>query len=62
MATTYPSLPAVKVLDDRNDYTRPYVADGHSDGGVIVPNTGTQIRLKSMSSAGFAQVEVLPAK
>ena len=62
VATTYPSLPAVKVFDDRNDYTRPYVADGHSDGGVIVPNTGTQIRLKSMSSAGFAQVEVLPAK
>jgi immune inhibitor A len=62
VATTYPSQPAVNVFDDRGDYTRPYIADGHSDGGVKVPHTGTQIRLQSMSSAGFAQVEVRPAK
>ncbi|HET7045554.1 MAG TPA: immune inhibitor A domain-containing protein [Gaiellaceae bacterium] len=62
VATKYPSLPAVTAFDDRNDYTRPYYADGHSDGGAILPATGTQIRLQSMSKAGFAQVEVSPAK
>jgi immune inhibitor A len=62
VATTYPSLAGVSIFDDNNDYTRPYFADGHSDGGVIVPKTGTQIRLKSMTTGGFAQVEVRPAK
>jgi hypothetical protein len=27
----------VSVFDDRGDYTRPYLDDGHSDGGAILP-------------------------
>jgi hypothetical protein len=34
-----------------------------ADGGVMNPNTGTQIRVKSISALGnFMQVEVRPAK
>lgn len=70
--TTIPSQPAVPVFDDRNDYwfncdqdacTGSHV--GRYQPGwysVKVPKTGTQIRVKSLSSTGFMQVEVRPAK
>ena len=54
----HPSLPAVPVFDDNNQYwnaENPW-------GGVINPNTGTQIRVKSNSARGtFMQVEVRPS-
>ena len=54
-----PSLPAVKMFDDRilhYDPTNPL-------GSVIHPNTGTQIRIQSISAQNsFMQVEVRPAK
>jgi len=54
-----PSLPAVKAFDDRilhYDPTNPL-------GSVIHPNTGTQIRIQSISAQdSFMQVEVRPAK
>jgi immune inhibitor A len=54
-----PSLPAVKMFDDRNSYydlTNPL-------GSVITPNTGTQIAIRSISAQdSFMQVEVRPAK
>ncbi len=54
-----PSLPAVKVFDDRNSYYDP----ANPLGSVIVPNTGTQIRIQSVSAQdSFMQVEVRPAK
>jgi immune inhibitor A len=57
--STHPSLPAVPVFDDRNSYYDP----ANPMGSVIVPNTGTQIRVKSVSAHGsFMQVEVRPAK
>jgi immune inhibitor A len=53
------SLPAVPVFDDSNSYwdaTNP-------TGSVIVPNTGTQIRVKSISAqGGFMQLEVRPVR
>ncbi len=55
----HPSLPAVPIFDDRNSYYDPL----NPWGSVIVPNTGTQIRVKSVSAqGGFMQVEVRPAK
>jgi immune inhibitor A len=55
-----PSLPAAKVFDDRNDY---YDEVNNPQGSVIVPNTGTQIRIIGFSAQGnFLQVEVRPAK
>ena len=65
-----PSRPGVSVFDDRNDYwvagdpgdapgTSRYQSEWNS---VKVPKTGTQIRLKSLTTGGFAQVEVRPAK
>ena len=58
-ASTHPSLPAVKIFDDNNSYYDP----ANPMGSVIVPNTGTQIRVKSVSArGGFMQVEVRPAK
>jgi immune inhibitor A len=55
----HPSLPAVKVFDDRNSYYDPV----NPWGSVIVPNTGTQIRIQSISAQGnFMQVQVRPAK
>ena len=55
----HPSQPAVKVFDDRNSYYDPV----NPWGSVIVPNTGTQIRIQSISSQGnFMQVQVRPAK
>ncbi len=55
----FPSQPAVPVFDDSNTYYDPV----NAWGSVIVPNTGTQIRIQSISAQGnFMQVEVRPAK
>ena len=65
-----PSQPPVSVFDDTNSY---WVASDPGDApgtgryqsewnSVKTPNTGTQIRLKSLSPGGFAQVEVRPSK
>ena len=46
-------------FDDRNSYYDPV----NPWGSVIVPNTGTQIRIQSISALGnFMQVQVRPAK
>jgi immune inhibitor A len=55
----HPSQPAVSVFDDRTQYWNPLTPNA----GVINPNTGTQVRVKSVSARGnFMQVEVRPAK
>ena len=65
-----PSQPAVAVFDDNNSY---WVASDPGDApangryqaswnSVKTPKTGTQIRLKSLTPGGFAQVEVSPSK
>ncbi len=55
----HPSQDAVPVFDDRNSY---WSADNRT-GSVIVPNTGTQIVIRSVSARGaFMQVQVTPAK
>jgi immune inhibitor A len=47
------------VFDDRNTYYDP----ANPQGRVINPNTGTQIRIKSISALdGFMLVDVRPAK
>jgi immune inhibitor A len=54
-----PSLPAVSVFDDRTLYYDP----ANPQGSVKNPNTGTQIRIQSISAQdSFMQVEVRPAK
>jgi immune inhibitor A len=54
-----PSLPAVSMFDDRNSYYDP----SNPTGSVIVPITGTQIRILSISAHNsFMQIEVRPAK
>lgn len=54
-----PSLPAVKVFDDRNSYYDPT----NPQGSVMNPNTGTQIRIQSISALNsFMQIEVRPVK
>lgn len=54
-----PSLPAVSVFDDRTLYWDP----ANPQGSVKNPNTGTQIRIQSISAQdGFMQVEVRPVK
>ncbi len=54
-----PSLPAVPVFDDRILYYDPT----NPQGSVKNPDTGTQLRILSISSqGGFMQVEVRPAK
>ena len=54
-----PSLPAVSVFDDRTQYYDP----ANPQGSVKNPNTGTQIRIKSISAlGGFMEVQVRPAK
>ena len=69
-AVNIASQPAVSVFDDTSSY---WVAsdpgDAPSNGryqaswnSVKTPNTGTQIRLKSLTPGGFAQVEVQPSK
>jgi immune inhibitor A len=59
MPSPVPSLPAVPVFDDRilhYDPTNPL-------GSVINPNTGTLIRIQSVSALNsFMQIEVRPAK
>ena len=53
-----PSLPGVSVFDDRTlhyDATNPL-------GSAMHPNTGTQVRIQSINSAGFMQLEVRPAR
>jgi immune inhibitor A len=55
----HPSQPAVPIFDDNNSYYN----EDNPMGSVIVPNTGTQIRVKSVSAQGsFMQVEVRPSK
>jgi immune inhibitor A len=57
--SVHPSQPAVPVFDDLNSYYDPL----NPWGSVIVPNTGTQIRIKSISALGnFMQVQVRPSK
>jgi len=54
-----PSLPAVSVFDDRVTY----YDSTNPQGSVMNPNTGTQIRILSISALGsFMQVQVSPAK
>jgi len=54
-----PSLPAVKVFDDRNSYYDPT----NPQGSVMNPNTGTQIVIRSISAQNsFMQIEVRPVK
>ncbi len=58
VASPVPSLPAAPVFDDRTLY---YDA-ANPQGSVKNPNTGTQIRIQSVSAQdGFMQVEVRPA-
>jgi immune inhibitor A len=55
----HPSLPAVPIFDDGNSYYDP----DNPMGSVMVPHTGTQIRVKSISAHGsFMQVQVRPAR
>jgi len=55
----HPSQPAVPIFDDTNNYYDP----ANPMGSVQVPNTGTQIRVKSVSAQGsFMQVQVSPVK
>jgi immune inhibitor A len=52
-------LKGVSTFDDRNSYWDPT----NPTGSVIVPETGTQIVVKSVSARGaFMQIEVRPAK
>jgi len=54
-----PSQAPVSTFDDRNSY----YDSANPMGSVMVPNTGTQIRVKSISARdSFMQVEVRPAK
>ncbi|MCE5253755.1 MAG: immune inhibitor A [Actinomycetia bacterium] len=54
-----PSLPAVKVFDDRKSYYDP----DNPLGSVITPTTGTKVTIQSISAlGGFMQVQVAPAK
>ena len=54
---THPSLPAASVFDDRNQYWNPAIPNH----GVINPDTGTSIRITSVSNHGnFMQVQVRP--
>jgi immune inhibitor A len=56
----YPSLPAVPMFDDSLSY---YDELNNPQGSVIVPNTGTQIRIQSISAQNsFMQIQVRPAK
>lgn len=54
-----PSQPAVSVFDDRICYYDP----ANPTGSVMNPNTGTQIKITSISSLdSFMQLQVIPAK
>jgi len=53
------SQPGVRMFDDRNSYYNVL----NPMGSVIVPNTGTQIRIQSISARNsFMQLQVRPAK
>jgi immune inhibitor A len=55
VARTHPSLPAVSVFNDATDFWDPSTPLAN----VITPNTGTTIRIKSVSAlGGFMQVAV----
>jgi len=55
----HPSLPAAPVFDDTKSYYDPV----NPWGSVVVPVTGTQIRIQSISAQGnFMQIQVRPAK
>jgi immune inhibitor A len=55
----HPSLPAVPVFNDNDQYYRP----ANPMGGVINPHTGTSIRVRSVSAHGsFMLVQVFPTK
>ena len=59
VATTHPSQPAVPVFDDSKSYWSPQTPFAR----VKVPNTGTTVRVKSVSAQGaMMQIEVGPAK
>ncbi|KAA3637614.1 MAG: M6 family metalloprotease domain-containing protein [Armatimonadetes bacterium] len=59
VATTFGGLAGVRTFDDRNSYWDP----ANPWGSVIVPNTGTQIIVKSTSAHGaMMQIQVRPAK
>jgi immune inhibitor A len=68
--TVIPSRPGVSVFNDQNSYwvaSDPGDAPGNgryqaSWNSVKVPNTGTQIRIKSLTPGGFMQIEVQPAR
>ncbi len=49
-----PSLPGVSVFNDSTDFWDPSTPLAN----VITPNTGTTVRIKSMTPGGFAQIEV----
>jgi immune inhibitor A len=54
---TSPSLPAVPVFDDANSYWNPIT----QYNSVIVPHTGTSVRIVNYSAQGsFMQVQVIP--
>jgi immune inhibitor A len=53
-----PSLPAVKVFDDRKDYYRAT----NPLGSVINPHTGTLITVQSWTLGSFMQIDIRPAK
>ena len=58
-SATHPSLPAVSVFNDLNSYWDPRT----SASGVIVPKTGTYIRVVSTSAHdGFMQIQVGASK
>ena len=59
VATTHASQPAVPVFDDSKSYWSPQTPFA----SVKVPNTGTTVRVKSVSAQGaMMQIEVGPAK
>jgi immune inhibitor A len=58
VAVNHPSLPAAPLFDDSTDFFDP----ASPLSNVITPDTGTTIRVKSLTPGGFAQVEVKPAK
>jgi len=58
-SSDHPSQPAVSVFDDLNSYYDP----ANPMGSVMVPPTGTQIRVKAVKALGnFMQVQVRPSK
>jgi immune inhibitor A len=67
-ATTIASKPATSVFDDTLSWwvgSDPGDALGHYKAGwlsVKTPNTGTKIRVKSVTPGGFMQIEVTPPK